>query len=319
MRIRTATFCVALLATTLNLGAKTIQWPEKDPSFRMTFPDGWKCEPKPEGGLYCQAEDKSGLHVNFTSTKWKSEEHAKAGLAAFAGNIAASPEFKEVEQGKLRETMSSGKVKLFRLEVAGQMNGIGIESWVVAFQTGNNPYVGLSGAMARGNAEHKKRIDQILDSIAPVADEERAERRETSARGFDPYKGSLRTLLPAEFSNAELSALGIKFKQVSASDRTSSWKRQGVGEAVRFNYNLVSMVTVKIEGELVNFSTSSEAVAALKAMATENEATVASKGNGQRFSAKNGRMVVWTNGSLLCVVIGGTDPAAINFEKAAPF
>jgi hypothetical protein len=131
---------------------------------------------------------------------------------------------------------------------------------------------------------------------------------------FDPYKGSVATLLPGEMSDS-----GIKFKLSATTDRTASWKRQGATEALGFTYNQILIVIVKIDGVLINFASSADAVTALKATATEEKGTVTSKGKGQRFTAQNGKMVGWTNGSLMCVVVGGTDPAAGNFEKAAPF
>jgi hypothetical protein len=137
-------------------------------------------------------------------------------------------------------------------------------------------------------------------------------KRETAK--FDPYKGSVAALLPTEMSHS-----GLKFKRSGTTDRTSSWKAEGATEAVGFTYNQVLIVIVKIDGALINFPSSADAAAALRTTATEKGATVTAKGKGQRFTAQGGKMVAWTNGSLMCVVVGGTDPAAGNFEKAAPF
>lgn len=315
--MKTVIFSVALLIpATLSLGAKTIKWPEKNSAFSITLPDGWTCKIDNDGDLQCKAEDNSGLGFQVVTSQWKTEEEIRAQLPSLGEKIAGATNLKNVEKGKIRETTTSGDVKLLRLDTAGLQEGVGLVCWMVAFKTDNNPYFLLSGAMAKDNREHEKRIGQIINSITPVVTEDSAKRK---TGDFDPYKGALVSLLPAEFSNTELSSLGIKFKQTSTSVRTLSWKRQGASEAVRFSYNLVSIVIVKIEGELVNFETSSHAVAALKAMAAEKGGTIAPKGDGQRFSAQNGQIIGWTNGSLMCVVIGGTDPAAGNFEKAAPF
>jgi len=131
---------------------------------------------------------------------------------------------------------------------------------------------------------------------------------------FDPYKGSVAALLPEEMSDS-----GMKFKRTGTTDRTDSWKSEGATEAVGFTYNQILIVIVKIDGALINFPSSADAAAALKATATEKGGTVIAKGKGQRFTAQNGKIVGWTNGSLMCLVVGGTDPAAGNFEKAAPF
>jgi hypothetical protein len=40
-----------LIATSLSLSAKTFKFPEKDPAFSITLPDGWTAVPDKDGTL----------------------------------------------------------------------------------------------------------------------------------------------------------------------------------------------------------------------------------------------------------------------------
>lgn len=138
-----------------------------------------------------------------------------------------------------------------------------------------------------------------------------------NSQNYNPYRGAVAALLPKEMSDSFST-----YKVSGTSDRTSQWKSDGATDAVGFSYmqTLKTMnVGVKIDGVLMNFPSSAEAVAALKKTATEENGTVSAKAQGQRFTAEGGQMIGWTNGSLLCVVKGSTGPAAGNFEKVAPF
>jgi hypothetical protein len=296
------------IATAPGLAAKIVQYPEKNPLFSVTIPDSWTCKLIRDGDLECNA-DEPGLGFQVIPKKWEDEEEMKAMLPSIGEKIGSK--LKDMKVGKVQEMTTSGKMKLLRIDVAGTSNGVELTLWLAAFKTANKPYIMMTGALAKVRPEHQKTIAQILNSIAPV--ESKADTKR-SAREFDPYKGSLAALLPAEFSDSL-----IKFKRTAISDKTSTWKEEGAVEAVSFSYDLVSIVIVKLEGQLLNFASSADAVGALKAIAEKNGATVTPKGDGRRFSARNGKLVGWTNGSLMCVVMGGTDPAAGNFEKAAPF
>ena len=46
-----------LIATSLSLSAKTLKFPEKDPAFSITLPDGWTAVPDKDGNLDCQSGD----------------------------------------------------------------------------------------------------------------------------------------------------------------------------------------------------------------------------------------------------------------------
>jgi hypothetical protein len=77
---------------------------------------------------------------------------------------------------------------------------------------------------------------------------------------YDPYKGSLATLLPEELAGGI-----VKFHLVTKVDQTASWKEKGATEAYFFRYNQIGGgVTTEVKGVLVNFPSSERAQAELK-------------------------------------------------------
>ena len=136
-----------------------------------------------------------------------------------------------------------------------------------------------------------------------------------SSGNYDPYKGALAALLPADLDSGI-----IKFHLAAKRNATTEWKADGATEAIGFTYNqTASGLSVKVDGALINFPSSQQAQAALKRYASEQKANTSAKGNGLRFSTKEGEVVGWTNGSLLCMAMSGFAKPAGNFEAAAPF
>ena len=255
MKMKIVVFCALIgIATLPCLDAKIVQLPDKNPYFSVTVPDGWTCKTDADGDLNCRADDNSGVSVSATITKWRTEEQMNAHLPTLGEKLASALKLENVEHSKVREATSSENVKLWRLETAGLKDGIRLKCWVVAFRTGDNPFIMMSGVIPNDHKEHQKRVEQMVDSIAPVRSEERAKR---SGLGFDPYKGPLMTLLPAEMSESES---GLKFKLSATADRTAGWKEERAIEAVGFNYKQTVIVIVEIKGALVNFATSADAV-----------------------------------------------------------
>ena len=136
-----------------------------------------------------------------------------------------------------------------------------------------------------------------------------------SSSNFDPYNGSLSELLQPEFSS-----LRVKFKSQGMRDTTADYKGEAK-EAKGFTYiQEAAGVGVQVDGALVNFNSAATAKEQLQKLANELKGTITNKDKGLRFTAENGKIVGWTNGSLMCLVksSAGTKPAA-NFEEAVPF
>lgn len=136
-----------------------------------------------------------------------------------------------------------------------------------------------------------------------------------SSSNFDPYSGSLSELLQSEFSS-----LRVKFKSEGTRDTTADYKGEAK-ESKAFTYiQEAAGVGVQVDGVLVNFNSAAIAKEQLQKVAGEVKGAIANKDKGLRFTAENGKIVGWTNGSLMCLVksSAGTKPAA-NFEEAVPF
>jgi len=130
---------------------------------------------------------------------------------------------------------------------------------------------------------------------------------------FNPYKGSVSDLLKPELSGSL-----VTFKFIGSRDITADYK--GAVEAKGFTYMQESGgIGAQVEGALVNFSSVADAEAYLAEISAENKGTLSKKGQGKRFTAKEGSIVGWTNGSILCVVTSSFAKPAGNFENAAPF
>lgn len=136
-----------------------------------------------------------------------------------------------------------------------------------------------------------------------------------SLGNFDPYKGSLVTLLPDDLAGG-----AVKFRLAAKKNENSNWKEKGATEAYFFRYNqLGAGVTVEVKGVLVNFPSSERAQTELKNNAKAFDATATPKDKGLRFSTKEGDTVGWTNGSLFCLARSDFAKPAGNFERAVPF
>ncbi len=130
---------------------------------------------------------------------------------------------------------------------------------------------------------------------------------------FDPYKGDLTDLLKPEISGGM-----VKFKSKGSRDVAADYP--GSTEAKGFTYMQEGAgVEVQVDGALVNYPTATAATEKLADLAAKNEGTLTDKGKGEKFTAKNGKIVGWTNGSIMCVVVSDFAKPAGNFEEAAPF
>jgi hypothetical protein len=133
-----------------------------------------------------------------------------------------------------------------------------------------------------------------------------------ASSNFSPYKGKLSELLQPEISSSL-----VKFKLVGTED-TDTYP--GATEAKAFTYMQEGAgVSIKVDGALANYPTAEQAEVALAVIAKKNKGTLTKKSGGQRFVTPDGNTVVWTHGSLLCIVTSGFARPATNFEEAAPF
>ena len=130
---------------------------------------------------------------------------------------------------------------------------------------------------------------------------------------FDPYKGNLSELLQSEMSRA-----GIKFKSEGTRDTTADFR--DVKEAKAFTYLQEAVgVSIQVDGALINFNSSAAAHEQLRKSAEGVKGTIKTEGKNLSFTAENGKIVGWTNGSLVCLVKSDFAKPLENFKEIAPF
>jgi hypothetical protein len=133
---------------------------------------------------------------------------------------------------------------------------------------------------------------------------------------LNPYKGSVQNLLPKE-----LSVGLVKYKL----DTSQSIHLKGAAEAVQADYRLqAGSISVQIQLVVANFPSSQDVEPAMQAAAKEKHATLEQKTKnamtvGQRFTDENGRAIIWSNGSLICIARSTASGTTSNFEGALPF
>jgi hypothetical protein len=138
----------------------------------------------------------------------------------------------------------------------------------------------------------------------------------TGGPNLDPYKGSVKNLLPKEASVGL-----IKFKL----DTSQSAEFDGVTEGVNADYTQqAGSISVPVKLTIANFSSSQDAAAAVKAFADKHGLALETKTKsgttvGQRLSWGDGKSIMWSNGSLQCLATSSFAKATSNLEEALPF
>lgn len=136
------------------------------------------------------------------------------------------------------------------------------------------------------------------------------------ATDLNPFRGSLEQLLPKEGSLDTL-----KFKQTSLRHIIF----RGAQDTVEADYtSSAGSIMVPIQLKVANYPSSQAADAAIRTALGQTGSTLESKKKGgqavgQRFVDANGKAVVWTNGSLLCIASSQFPKATSNMEEVLPF
>lgn len=139
------------------------------------------------------------------------------------------------------------------------------------------------------------------------------EKSSVEKSSFSPYKGKVNELLKPELSSGL-----FKFKLTGTTSDVNSYT--GSTEAKGFTYMQEGAgISVKVDGALANYPTAAQAEAEIAAIAARSKGPLTKKNSGQRFVSNDGATIIWTNGSLLCVVTSGFAKPASNFEEAVPF
>ena len=159
-----------LLATALNLNAKTIKYPEKDPAFSMTLPDDWTAKPDKDGNLDCESGDGSKFSFSIVPTRdLNTETDLKAYLPKLAKIMGDGAKIKELKIGDIGEMTTAKKVKFFGLAAKGETSGIEMVITLAAFAPKKDIYfVIMAAEPAEVDKAHGKTMDEIIESIMPL-------------------------------------------------------------------------------------------------------------------------------------------------------
>lgn len=157
-------------ATALNLNAKTIKYPEKDPVFSITLPDDWTTKPDKDGNLDCQAGDGSKFSFSIVPSKdVNTEADLKAFLPKLAQGMADGAKMEKTKVGDVGEMTNAKKVKLFGLNANGATSGVDMVITLAAFAPKkDNYFVIMSVEPSEVDKAHGKMMGEIIDSITPL-------------------------------------------------------------------------------------------------------------------------------------------------------
>lgn len=160
-----------LIATPLSLNAKTIKYPEKNPAFSITLPDGWTAKPDKDGNLDCEAGDDSKFSFSIISAKEmnKGEEELKTYLPTLAKTMGDGAEIKDLKVGEIKEMTNGNGVKFFGLNANGPSSGVEMIISLAAFAPKKDTYfIIMAAAEASVDKAHDKDMGAIINSISPL-------------------------------------------------------------------------------------------------------------------------------------------------------
>lgn len=160
-----------LIAASPSLLAKTIKFPEKDPAFSITLPDGWTAKADKDGNLDCQAGDGSKFSFSIiASSNITSDEELKSYLPKLAATMSEGAKLEGLKIGEVKEMTTAKKVKLMGLNAHGQTEGVEMVISLAGFAPAKDSYfVIMAAESVEVDKAHDKDMGAILNSISPVA------------------------------------------------------------------------------------------------------------------------------------------------------
>jgi hypothetical protein len=159
-----------LIATSLSLSAKTLKFPEKDPAFSITLPDGWTAVPDKDGNLDCQSGDGSKFSFSIIDSKnITSDEELKSYLPKLAETMAEGAKLENLKVGDVKEMTNANKVKLMGLNAHGKTEGVEMVISLAGFAPTKGTYfVIMAAESVEVDKAHDKDMGGILNSITPA-------------------------------------------------------------------------------------------------------------------------------------------------------
>ena len=171
-KMKTLILSVSLLiAISSSLCAKTIKYPEYNPSFSITLPDDWTTKANSDGSLEGTTGDGSQFSFMVNPAyEVSADAGLKAYLPKFVQEMSDSAGIKDMKVDAIKETMTSKGVKLFGLSVSGATDGGEMLISLTAFAPKTGTYFIIMAAdRAEVEKAHEKVMGEILSSIASIA------------------------------------------------------------------------------------------------------------------------------------------------------
>ena len=159
-----------LIASSLGLSAKTFKYPEKDPAFSITLPDGWTAAPDKDGNLDCQSGDGSKFSFSIIDSKnITSDGELKAYLPKLAETMGEGAKLKDLKVGDVKEMTNANKVKLMGLNAHGETEGVKMVISLAGFAPAKGNYFVIMAAESEEvDKAHDKDMGGIINSITPT-------------------------------------------------------------------------------------------------------------------------------------------------------
>ena len=161
-----------LIATSPSLRAETIKFPEKDPAFSFTLPDGWKATLNKKGDLECSVDGRSKFPIfKIIRIGTLTDEKMKDAMPKFMKIYGQSSGIENLLVSDLKETANAKKVKFLRMNGSGPTSEIEMGLAILAFAPRKDTYfLIMSGALA-SDKTHEQAIGEIVKSITPISGE----------------------------------------------------------------------------------------------------------------------------------------------------
>lgn len=161
-----------LLATSLGVSAKTVKFPESDPAFSFTLPEGWTSSIDNKGNLDCVAGDGSKYSFSVLDTKGMPDMETEAQVRAYLPKLAKvmgdGAKISDLKLGDFQEMTTTKKIKVFGFDGKGTSSGVEMVISIAAFAPQEGHYfIVLAADSAEADKAHGKEMNGIFSSITP--------------------------------------------------------------------------------------------------------------------------------------------------------
>lgn len=160
-----------LVAASLSLSAGTMKYPEKDPAFSFTLPDGWTTTVDKKGALDCKVNGSSKFPIfSINPLKGRTTEAAiTAAMPKLAKISGESAGIENLQISDIKEMTTAKNVKFLRLNATGPTSEIEMVMSILAFAPRKDTYFVIMSSALASDKTHEQAIGEIVKSITPIS------------------------------------------------------------------------------------------------------------------------------------------------------